>query len=221
MRLLSAFCLLTLTGSAAWSQSSAVEAETHRYLSCLARVETDHEAAFEDALTWRMEGGGWPAAHCEARALIALGDVSNGAAMLERQAIALTTDRDGSFPVSMLVEAGEAWLTLDRSDDAMRAFAAALELAPLDVEALLGQAQTSLALGRWEAAEIAATTSIEQAPGVAEGWRLRALARLESGDLDAAWQDMETAREIEPENIETLVLRGRINETRRLTRSGG
>ena len=35
------------------------------------------------------------------------------------------------------------------------------------------------------------------------------LARLERGELDAAWQDMEAARDIEPENIEILVLRGR------------
>lgn len=217
MRLLSAVCLLTFAGSAACAQGSAVEAETNRYLSCLERVEADHEGAFEDALTWRMEGGGWPAAHCEARALIALGDAAGGAAMLEEQAGLLTTARDGSFPVSMLVEAGEAWLTVHQIEDARRAFTAALELAPLDVPALLGQARTSLELGHWAAAETAASGSIERAPGRADSWRLRGLARLERGELDAAWQDMETARDIEPENIETLVLRGRINEARRLS----
>lgn len=216
MRLLSAVCLLTFAGSAACAQGSAVEAETNRYLSCLEHVAADPEAGFEDALAWRMEGGGWPAGHCEARALIALGDAAGGAAMLEEQASHLTTTRDGSFPVSMLVEAGEAWLTLHQSEDARRAFTAALELAPRDVPALLGLARSSLELGQWEAAETAASGSIERAPGLADGWRLRGLARLERGELDAAWQDMEAARDIEPENIEILVLRGRINEARRL-----
>lgn len=216
MRLLLSACLIAVTGSAAWAQSSAIEIETDRYLSCLERVDADHDAAFEDALAWRMEGGGWPAAHCEARALIALGDVSNGATMLEEQAGSDALIHDGSIRVSMLVEAGEAWLMIRRNEDAARAFAAALELAPNDAGALLGQAETSLALGAWDAAQAAATASIEQDPQMAGGWRLRALARLETGALDAAWQDMETARGIEPDNIDILVLRGRINEARRL-----
>ena len=107
-------------------------------------------------------------------------------------------------------------MTLHQSEDARRAFTAALELAPRDVPALLGQARSSLELGQWETAETAASGSIERAPGLADGWRLRGLARLERGELDAAWQDMEAARDIEPENIEILVLRGRINEARRL-----
>ncbi|WP_339744144.1 tetratricopeptide repeat protein [uncultured Maricaulis sp.] len=216
MRLLFCACLITLAGSAASAQSSAVEVETDRYLSCLERINADREAAFEDALAWRMEGGGWPAAHCEARALIALGDAVNGAAMLEDQASADAGVRDEAIRVSMLVEAGDAWLTIERTDDAQRAFTAALDLSPNDASALLGQAETKLALGLWDEAESAATASIEQAPTLAGGWRLRALARLETGALDAAWQDMEAAREIEPDNIDILVLRGRINEARRL-----
>ena len=216
MRLLFAACLLTLAGSTAHAQSSAIAVETERYLSCLERVATDHEAAFEDALAWRMEGGGWPAAHCEARAVIALGDVASGAAMMEEQANAEVSGRNEAIRVSMLVEAGDAWLMIAQAEAAGRAFAAALDLAPLDLDALLGQAETSVALGAWDAAESAATAGIEQAPGLADGWRLRALARLETGALDAAWDDMESAREIEPENIEILVLRGRINEARRL-----
>lgn len=216
MRLMFAVCLLTLAGSAASAQNSAVEVETDRYLTCLERIETDREAAFEDALAWRMEGGGWPAAHCVANALIALGDAANGAIMLETQAGTQAVGRDASIPVSMLVAAGEAWLTISRSEDALRAFTAAIELAPLDTGVLRGLAKTNLGLGQWDAAERAATAIIAQVPAMADGWRMRAMARLERGAFDTAWQDITTAREIEPENIEILVLRGRINEARRL-----
>lgn len=216
MRFLSAACLLALTGSVALAQTSPIDVETERYLSCLERVETNHEAAFEDALSWRMEGGGWPAAHCEARALIALGDQANGAAMLEQLASVESNSPNAAIRVAMRVEAGQAWLTIGRTDEAGRAFSSALELAPLDAPALLGRAETSLALGEWDAAVDAATAVTAQAPGLADGWRLRALARLESGALAAARQDMETAREIEPENINILVLRGRIIEAQRL-----
>jgi hypothetical protein len=168
MRFLSAACLLALTGSVALAQTSPIDVETERYLSCLERVETNHEAAFEDALSWRMEGGGWPAAHCEARALIALGDPANGAAMLEQLASVESNSQNAAIRVAMRVEAGQ-----------------------------------------FECAG-------ESTPGLADGWRLRALARLESGALAAARQDMETAREIEPENIDILVLRGRIIEAQRL-----
>jgi len=116
----------------------------------------------------------------------------------------------------MLVEAGQAWLSLEQADAAQASFAAALELDALDGAALLGRAKADVALGDWEAADAAATAVIDQTPGLVDGWRLRAQARLETGALDAAWQDLETAREIEPANIDLLVLRGRINEARRL-----
>ncbi|WP_417484548.1 tetratricopeptide repeat protein [Maricaulis salignorans] len=220
MRVFLSACLLTLAISAAHAQTPAIEIETARYLDCLERVEREQDQAFEDALAWRMEGGGWPAAHCEALALIALGDTTGGALSLEE--LAGTTD-GGRGPVirsAMLVDAGKAWLTIGRSEDAQRAFAAALELNPDDQDALLGQASAALALGDWPLAGDAATAVIGQAPDLAAAWRLRAAARLETGALDDAWQDMEMAREIAPDNIEILVLRGRINEARRLVAPG-
>ncbi|WP_417482931.1 hypothetical protein [Maricaulis sp.] len=209
-------CLLAAAGSVAHAQDAVIAAETDRYLSCLERVETDQDAAFEDALAWRMEGGGWPAAHCEARAIIALGDGARGAAMLDQLAMAEVSDQDLPARITMLVEAGQTWLSRDEAEAGQASFAAALELDPLDGAALLGRAEASVALGEWDAADAAATAVIDQTPGLVDGWRLRAQARLETGALDAAWQDMETGREIEPANIDLLVLRGRINEARRL-----
>jgi len=222
MRVLISACLLMIANSPLQAQTpvsaqaEAIEIETARYLACLERVETEQDQAFEDALAWRMEGGGWPAAHCEALALIALGDISGGAVTLEELAATSTGGRDALIRSEMLVEAGKAWLRIEQSAAAQRAFTAALELAPVDLDALLGQAQSALALGEWRLAETAASATIAQTPDLAEAWRLRAAARLESGALDTAWQDMETARQIEPDNIDILVLRGRVNEARRL-----
>ena len=47
-------------------------------------------------------------------------------------------------------------------------------------------------------------------------WRVRAQARLEMGNLDGAADDLAETLGRDNEDIDALVLRGRINEARRL-----
>jgi hypothetical protein len=82
-----------------------------------------------------------------------------------------------------------------------------------------GAAQAALALGDMEAAEAASACALEvaQDPGEqVQALRVRAEARLEirrsgrRGD-----EDVNAARMLAPEDIDILLLRGRINEARR------
>tara|TARA_R110000868_G_scaffold19588_2_gene84298 strand:+ start:3217 stop:3873 length:657 start_codon:yes stop_codon:yes gene_type:complete len=216
MRFFLASALLALTATPCLAQSPAALSETDRYLACLASVADNADDAFEDALTWRMEGGGWPAAHCEARALIALGDIENGARLMADQAGEEANVDDTAIRAAMFIEAGQAWLGNGEAEMAETVFAEAAALAPASLDARLGAAQASLALGDWDMAETRAGALIDRAPGLVDGWRIRAAARLEAGALDGAAQDLETALTLAPDNIDLLVLRGRINEARRL-----
>jgi len=203
--------ILSIGAQPALAQTRAVEIETARYQACLDRLESDAANAFEDAMSWRMEGGGWPARHCEARALIALDDVAEAALML--QALA-ETGRFGPQDVAMRSsfwrEAGDAWLQIEQGENALRAYQAGLALAPTDMDLMLGQAGALSALQNWSDLRDMANQLIDQAPYLAIGWRWRALAHLEMGALDHARSDILSAMERAPDDIDVLVLRGRI-----------
>ena len=83
MRILFPLALALLSSPTALAQSSAQLNEHQRYSACMERIATEAVEAYEDALAWKYDGGGWPAEHCQARALIAVGDPHTGASLLE------------------------------------------------------------------------------------------------------------------------------------------
>ncbi|MEE2565248.1 tetratricopeptide repeat protein [Hyphobacterium marinum] len=207
---------LGLIASAAEAQTSSYEAvERARYEACLQRVETDPENAYEDALAWKYDGGGWPALHCEARALVTLGEEEEGARRMEAMGMASDGGTD-AMRVLVLAEAGEAFLLANAPEEARRAYTNALSFNENSAPLWMGRARAALVQEMWTAAEADATAAISHNAGLAEAWRTRAEARLELGRLDGAESDMNRARELDPADIETLVIRGRILEARRL-----
>ncbi|WP_420430626.1 hypothetical protein [Hyphobacterium sp.] len=191
--------------------------DSERYESCLQRIEVDPETAYEDGLAWRFDGGGWPARHCVARALIALGEEEEGAFRLQ----ALAEAPDGgptAMKVVFLAEAGEAWMVAGYPGEARRAYSRGVELSPQSAPLWLGRARAAAELGEWAAVEADAAQAIAHEPQNYEGWRTRAEARLELGDLAAAERDMERALDLartDDETVAVLLIRGHINEARR------
>ncbi|WP_300532368.1 tetratricopeptide repeat protein [Maricaulis sp.] len=212
MRILTALIGLGLFVLPASAQSAAQLAEHARYTACLAMTEDEPDAAFADAVSWSYEGGGWPARHCHGRALIALGDTARGAEMLESVA---SIERPGLLLVERLGmwrEAGEAWMALDEPVEAAGAYSVAMALSEDYLPGFEGHLRASLALGHWNDALSDADHLVENAPGLWEAWSGRAEARLELGEPDLALEDIEQARQLAPDNIDILVLRGRILE---------
>ena len=70
-----------------------------RYQACLSEVEKFPKDAFEDAIQWGREGGGGPAEHCAASALMALGLHADAAKRLEALAQSVK-EGPGSRPTS-------------------------------------------------------------------------------------------------------------------------
>jgi tetratricopeptide (TPR) repeat protein len=72
-------------------------------------------------------------------------------------------------------------------------------------------------LEQWTQAVPDLDAALESSPGFGTAHYLRAEARLNTGDLDMALADVKAAMQAKPDNIDTLVLRGRVREAIRLS----
>jgi tetratricopeptide (TPR) repeat protein len=195
-------------------QVAAMDDPAQRHETCLALISQDAETAYEEALAWRHQGGGWPSEHCVSLALIALGHAEPGALRLRAAAEGAVTATDMSRAI-MFGQAGDGFLQAESPDHALAAFQRGLDFAPGDAGLKRGVAQAALALEDPATAESAAgdaAGAAQTAAARAEALRLRAEARLALGALETALADVEAARSDQPEDIEILLLRGRINE---------
>ena len=164
--------------------------EQARYEDCLARIAEDPEQAYEDGLAWTSQGGGWPARHCAALALVSLGHPGEAGARMARLGEEAIAASDHTRAV-LFGHAGDAFLEAEAWDEAAGAFERGLAFAPHDYGLAAGVAQARLSQGDAEAAERAATRAAAIDPRGAEAWRLRAEARLIQGELYGAESDME------------------------------
>src|ERR671938_862814 len=79
------------------------------YQACIAAIGVKADDAFEKAMIWRDHGGGVPAEHCAALALISLDEPGEAASRLN--ALAQRMDAGtASERASLLAQSGNAWL---------------------------------------------------------------------------------------------------------------
>ena len=188
--------------------------DQQRYADCLARIAADPEDAHEEALAWRYQGGGWPAEHCVSLALIGLGHFEPGGARLRAAAEGAGAASAQSRAI-MFGQAGDAFLKAEAFAEAAEAFGRGLDFAPEDAGLALGVTEAQLKAERFVEAEATAARALDIVES-ADAYRLRGEARLALGLLDAAEADMVAARRLAPENVDVLLLRGKINEARRI-----
>lgn len=190
--------------------------EATRLDACIARIDVDAEEAYEDALAWSFEGNRPGARQCVALALIALGHEDEGAARLEE----LANASDGGTMEQRalyLTQAGNAWLVAGAPEAAVVTLTNALKIMPNEPNLLVDRAGAQILLGKWPEAIKDLDKALEALPGLAAAHQLRAEARLNMNDLEPALADVKAAMAAEPDNIDTLVLRGRIREAIRLS----
>lgn len=206
--------LLTVSAPASAQRRDWDLQEQQRYENCLGLIETDPDLAYETAIAWQFESGGPPARHCVASALIALGQYEEGAARLESAAAAPDA---GSIDVraAMLHQAGQAWLSANAPAEAERALTYGLSIAPGNPDLLVERALARGLQHEWAEAVQDLTISLTRRDQDVQALRLRAEANLQLGRYDEADEDVEAALAIDPEDIETLVVRGRAIEARR------
>ena len=193
--------------------TAAQPGEEAAYQRCLSEIEFNPNQAFDEALIWRDRGGGIPARHCAALALIALEEYTAAAERLEELADQTATRAAAqAMRPAMLGQAGNAWLLADRPDRAYSVLSAALallpEAEPARADILIDRARALAAQAQWAAAEADLSASLSLAPDRVDGYIFRATARRFLERSEAAFEDIETALALEPARPEALLERG-------------
>ncbi len=194
------------------AQSDAAEAAQYR--ACLEKTGTNADAAYDDALIWRDRGGGVPAQHCAAVALVALEKYAEAATRLA--ALAEAPGAQAMAP-ALLGQAGNAWLLANFPSNALNALSAALsagskKLALSDEADLrIDRARALAALERWREAEADLTKALSLDPERAAAYVFRATARRFTGKLDLAMEDLQLALALNPKDPAALLERGIIH----------
>ncbi len=212
--------LIAMAAGAAFflQQSAGAEiaaAEAAKLEACVAKIETAPEEAYEDGLAWTFEGNRPGARQCTALALIALGNVEEGAVRLEN----LSMSSDGGTMEQRAVylsQAGNAWLQIGAAEAAAVSFTEALRLAPGENDLLLDRASAYMVIDKWDEAMADLNAVIANSPGDAIAHQMRAEIHLNKDALDLAMKDVETSMASDPKNIDTLLVRGRVREAMRL-----
>ena len=208
--ILAALSLLTAASvRPAAAQTNATEAAQYR--ACLAKTETNADAAYDDALIWRDRGGGVPAQHCAAVALVALGKYAEAATRLA--ALAETPGARAMAP-ALLGQAGNAWLLGDFPSNAISVLSAALSVgsqklaASEEADLRIDRARALAALERWSEAQTDLDKALSLDPERADAYLFRATARRMENKLDLALEDLQLARTLAPKDPAGLLERG-------------
>jgi tetratricopeptide (TPR) repeat protein len=177
------------------------------YGACMALTEQDPQSAYRSGLAWLKAGGGIPARHCTAIALLALGDAAEAATRLQALAGAVDEDRV-DLRIGLLAQAGEAWLAARRPDAALAVQSAVIGLAPDNAGFRVDRAITEITLGRLKDAIADLGDAVRIAPDQAEAYHYRATAKRLLDDVAGAMADIDRALALAPGFADALVERG-------------
>jgi tetratricopeptide (TPR) repeat protein len=180
------------------------------YQNCLLLAKSEPAEAFDRATSWQSLGGGEPARHCAAVALIGLGHTAEAGRRLEGLAERLAAKGESRLSLVALVQAGQAWLLAGEMERAYAVQTTALERAPADPELLVDRAVTLATAKNYGDALFDLNRALELAPGRPDILIYRASARRYLGDIEAALTDVERALAHDPDNPEGLLERGNL-----------
>lgn len=200
-----ALCLLALSGppalAATWNGS--------HHTACLARAAGQPEEALEYARSWEATGGGLPARHCIAAALVGLGRYAE-AGQLYEELINSPAAAEPQTRAGLLAEAGNVWLLAGDPGRAIAALDAAIALAPRAIALYVDRAVAyALAGDYWHTIDDL-NRAEDLDPGRAEIFIYRATAYRYLEVYDLALEDIERALALEPLNPDALLERGNL-----------
>lgn len=182
------------------------------YDVCLARIDVDPEDGFDRALAWYSQGGGAPALHCAAIALLTAGHFADAADRLDLIAQNPSNGLDAEMRARILDQAGNAWMMEGFPDQAIESFNAGLALDPqgsgLRTEIYFDRARAWIMDQNWDQAVQDLGRVLELAPGAKDVLTLRATGYRALGSEDLAWQDIADVLAADPDYSPALIERG-------------
>lgn len=182
-----------------------------RHEACLDAISDTPEQAYEAALTWKSEGGGWRAQHCIAMSLFGLGRTNMAAFRLEeiaRHSLGVTDAQKADY----YYEAANFWLVDEDYARAKAASSAGLELRAEHLDLLISRARANAGLQDYKAAKSDLNRVLKLAPTRADAYRYRADLHRKDDDFEAALRDIEKSLALDDTQVETAILRGDIRE---------
>lgn len=200
-----AFCLLAL-GAVAAERPADDARDAQRYAKCMAQARDNPEQAFETALGWQSLGGGDPAQHCIAAALMSLKIYHEAAARFE--SIAQKTKKGDKVRAGLLGQAAQGWLLAGQADRADGVLTAALKLTPDDPDLLIDRAGARAQLGRFDESVKDLERAVEIDPKRPDAHAFMASALRQSDRPKEAAAAVEKALALDPEHVEALLERG-------------
>jgi len=217
LRGVSAFAGEEVTPPADLSPAPDLERPSYTYSICLELTRKRPDKAIELAGKWVGLGGGEPARHCQALALVGLKEWGEGATRLEE--IAAESRQTPGVRANMLAQAAQAWILADELSRAYAAQTTALKIIPAGTrqhaEILLDRAGTLADAGKFDEAIIDINAALRIAPNNSEAMALRASAHRLQGNLDEAYSDARAALSMDSTNVAALLERGNIHRIQR------
>lgn len=195
-------------GNPVGAQSEDQE-QAARYANCMDLIELDADQALEQAQTWADLGGGDPARHCAAVALLRLGH--HAAAGEELEALAASLEQSFAFlQIPILIQAGQAWFLAEDLDRAYAIQTTALAREPNNADLLVDRSMTAAAVGDFDGAVSDLSRAQANAPQRPDILVLRASAYRYLDQRGRAMADVERALAMDPGNAEGYLERGNL-----------
>jgi hypothetical protein len=181
-------------------------AEGSAYETCLDTLASDPTGAVTLAESWQADGGGDGAVHCRGLALIASGQPSAGAGVLEQ--LAQQSSAAAMARASVLGQAVQARLMIAQADKAAADASLALALSPADTELFIMRATAEGMLGRFKDAVDDVSEALRLDAQRPDALVLRAVMRRKLDQLDLAQADVSQALALNPDDPDALLERG-------------
>jgi tetratricopeptide (TPR) repeat protein len=178
-----------------------------RYGDCLAQADLNAPVAFAAATKWVEQGGGPPAQHCAAVALVSMKRYAEGATRLDALGHAPGL---GDLRAQIFDQAGNAWILAGNTGKAIVSFQAALTLSANDADLYADLARAQAMQDDWPEVESDLNAALAIQPRRADLLVLRASARSAQNRFIEARSDIEAALRLSPKNPEAIMERGSI-----------
>lgn len=199
--------LLSLSSATAAFAAAPAVGDARRYRVCLADANANPGVALKDALQWGNSGGGVPAQHCAALALVGLGRYGEAATRLDGLARSSALP-DRRFRTTLFEQAGNAWLMAGDGAKAIASLSSALALSGGDADLFTDLARAQALRKNWGEVDADLSAALQMDPRRADLLVLRASARRALGRLKPALADIEAALKLRPGDGDALVERG-------------
>lgn len=183
--------------------------DPQHYQRCLQLAHSDPQKGYEDAEAWHSIGGGFPAQHCSAIALVGLKRYAEAATQLQGLANAMLQEGP-DMRADALEQAGQAWLLANQPSNAKTAFDAALLMKPKNAELLIDRAEAFALSDKFFDAIDDLNTVLDADPRRVDALVYRASAYRQLGSLDLAQDDVQRALTLDPNSVVGLLERGNI-----------